>query len=112
MSKDNTKLALEKLIGLVLGLIAGMLLGFVGYYFIPELWPEPRRALGNINEVRHIHLSYAVDFNDDKKLVGAAHNVFVVKINRQVEIRDYNLPVTMFEGEVLYNIKGNLEGDV
>ena len=58
-------------------------------------------------------LEYPGDFNDDRVLAGYGHNIFV---GRVVELsgnkQQYSRPETQFKVEVLYNIKGNLQGTV
>lgn len=65
----------------------------------------------DVNKISPIHLT---DFSDDRKLAGASHNVFVARILKQAghESLISGIPATQFEGEVVYNIKGNLEDTV
>lgn len=57
---------------------------------------------------------YVADFSGDRKVIGAAQNVFVAKITKLVEHTYMGgvFPVTVYEAEVIHNIKGNLEGTV
>jgi hypothetical protein len=53
--------------------------------------------------------------SDDRILVGLSHEVFVAKITKQ--LGDVTLPgikplMTQFEVRAIYNIKGNLRGNV
>lgn len=58
-------------------------------------------------------LQYPADFSDDKLLVGAAHNIFIGKVIKQINTKDLGIgPETQFEVEVVDNIKGNIEGKV
>lgn len=62
---------------------------------------------------KEIHVQYAADFNDDKVLVGAAHNVFIGKVVKQIgEKKIGGVPETQFSVDVVSNIKGNLQGVV
>ena len=62
---------------------------------------------------RTISHQYVTDFSDDRKLMGASHNVFVGKVIRQVGSKSRTgTPETQFEVEVIHNIKGNLQGSV
>lgn len=59
------------------------------------------------------HASYVTDFSDDRKVLGFSHNTFVGKIVKLIEYTDVQgVPVTLFEAEVIQNIKGTLEGTV
>src|SRR5690348_9024594 len=55
-----------------------------------------------------------VDYSNDKKLIGASHNVFVGRVMRQSgdKKRKNGPPETQFTVEVITNIKGNLKGSV
>lgn len=58
---------------------------------------------------------FIFDFNvdDDRELVGSAHNVFVAKILEKIKNDDSDItPVTQFSAEVVYNIKGQLDGRI
>ncbi len=56
---------------------------------------------------------YVADFSDNRKLVGASQNVFVAKVIKQVGNEDIGIgPVTQFEVEIVYNIKGTLSGSI
>ncbi len=57
--------------------------------------------------------SYITDFSDDKKLMGATHNVFVGKVLKKSGSKNLGIgPETQFSVEVVSNIKGNLSGVV
>ncbi len=66
------------------------------------------------NKTVTMHGIDVADFSDDKILVGAAHNVFVGKVEKITgnEKLDEYTPQTQFDVKVLENIKGNLNGDV
>ncbi len=62
---------------------------------------------------REIYPQYVADFNDDRVLMGASHNVFVGKVVKEVGARDAEVgPETQFEVEIILNVKGNLQGTV
>jgi len=62
---------------------------------------------------REIRPQYVANFNDDRVLMGASHNVFVGKVIREVGARDAEVgPETQFEVEVVLNVKGDLQGTV
>lgn len=62
---------------------------------------------------REIHSQWIEEMNSDEGLMGASHNVFVGKINKKSGDKSiYENPETQFEVEVLYNIKGDLQGSV
>jgi hypothetical protein len=63
--------------------------------------------------VKKIMPQYAADFSNDAVLVGAAHNIFVGKVIRQVGNEERGIgPETQYEVQVIDNIKGNLQGTV
>lgn len=56
---------------------------------------------------------WVTDLADDRKMVGASHNIFVAKIIREVgDVRRLTMLETQVEAEVILNIKGNLQGNV
>lgn len=58
-------------------------------------------------------LEYDFDTDDDRELVGISHNVFVGKVIRKIGFEDTDIgPVTHFEVQPFYNIKGNLTGAI
>lgn len=60
---------------------------------------------------RQIHAQYVADFSNDKILVGASHNVFVGKVIKKIGEKNRGIgPETQFAVEIIYNIKGNLQG--
>jgi hypothetical protein len=62
---------------------------------------------------REVHPIYPTNYSKDEVLMGSAHHVFVGKITKQIGKRPISsIPATQFEAEVVYNIKGNLEGNV
>lgn len=64
-------------------------------------------------EIIYQQASFAIDVTDDRKLVGAADNVFVGKVIAQTGTKTNRLsPQTQFSVEVLENIKGRLTGTV
>lgn len=96
---------------IITGLILGFLAGFIGYYLMPQYWPRPREGLVQNFPRYKVHASYAADYSNDQILMGASHNVFVARIIREIEVRDYyTIPNTMFEVEIIANVKGNLQG--
>ncbi len=52
---------------------------------------------------------YMRDLNDNENLMGDSHNVFVAKVIRQTASQGWN---TLFDVQVIKNIKGGLEGVV
>lgn len=59
------------------------------------------------------YASYVADFSDDRKVLGFSHNTFVARVVKLIEHTDVQgVPVTLFEVEVIQNIKGNLKGVV
>lgn len=62
---------------------------------------------------REIHPQYVADFSDDRILMGAAHNVFVGKVIRQLGEKALgSSPETQFEVDVIFNIKGDLKENI
>jgi hypothetical protein len=60
-----------------------------------------------------VHTQNVVDFQNDKALMGASHNVFVGRVVKQVGTKTrVEVPETQFSVEVVSNIKGNLTGTV
>jgi len=62
--------------------------------------------------VKSIYTQYPTDFSDDKKLVGAAHNIFVGTVVKQKSL-DQDIkssPKTQYDVEVIESIKGGLNG--
>ena len=70
----------------------------------------------NINESSAtvgMEMEYAADFSNNRVLMGASHNVFVGKIIKQVGDKERGIgPETQFEVQIVFNIKGNLQGGV
>lgn len=96
MIKKSTKI-------IALGSVLGMSLLAVGLY--KNIIPLPI--------VSSVHQSYITDFSDDKKLMGATHNVFVGKVIKKSGTKNLGIgPETQFSVEVVSNIKGNLSGIV
>ncbi len=63
--------------------------------------------------IRKIQPLYIADFTNDKILMGASHNVFVGKVLEQKGDKNLgNSPETQFAVDVLYNVKGDLQGTV
>lgn len=61
--------------------------------------------------VHERHAVYRADFRDDRVLMGAAHNVFVGTVTGKVgDVGTEVGPGTQFSVDVLYNIKGHLDG--
>lgn len=60
-----------------------------------------------------MEMRYVADFSDNRNVIGFAGNVFVGKITRTLKhTKSDNLPVTLYEVEVIDNIKGTLKGNV
>ena len=65
-------------------------------------------------------MAFAFDVNDETKLVGAASNVFLGRVEREAGSKGLEVPgdpevdqaMTQFSVEVLENIKGSLSGTV
>lgn len=66
---------------------------------------EPKRV--------HVEVSYVTDFRDARRLVGFADNVFIGRVISQdkTHIR-VDLPQTLFNVDVIHNIKGSLPSTV
>lgn len=59
----------------------------------------------------YVHNDNVADFNDDRQLVGAVHNVFVGRVISQEGTKSLgSIPETQFKVEVIQNIKGELSG--
>jgi len=60
-----------------------------------------------------LEMRYIADFSDDRNVIGFAGNVFAGKITKVLkDTKSDNLPVTLYEVEVIHNIKGGLKGNV
>lgn len=64
--------------------------------------------------IRHdLNYSYVADFDDDRFLMGASHNVMVVKVLDEKNEAGYSdMPSTLFSAQVISNIKGELDGEI
>lgn len=63
--------------------------------------------------IHHFEPLYVTDFSDDRKLMGASHNVFIAKVIRQTGNKERGLgPETQFEVQIVENVKGDLSGTV
>jgi hypothetical protein len=64
-------------------------------------------------KVRTGSATFLTDLGDNRYLLGASHNVFVGKVMQQIGSEPWNGHLaTQFAVEVVYNIKGNLQGTV
>jgi hypothetical protein len=75
-----------------------------------ELFPNKKEG-----DIVVMSPSYMEDLSSDKVLVGGSHNVFVGKVVRQMgnkSIRPELGAETQFEVHAVYNIKGELKGNV
>jgi len=76
------------------------------------------KIAGNKNQVElapaaTVHGIYPSDLTDDRNLVGASQNVFVAKVIKQAgNSEGGGIPTTLFDVDVVLNIKGNLHGAV
>lgn len=62
---------------------------------------------------KEIHSQTIPGLEDDRRMVGISHNVFVGKVAKEAGAKDTDIiPTTQFNVEVLYNIKGDLSGTV
>jgi len=60
---------------------------------------------------REIHSQWIGGLESDEGLMGASHNVFIGRVQKEVGSQStYETPETQFAVEVLYNIKGDLRG--
>ena len=59
---------------------------------------------------KSVHLDRGADLSDDRKLMGAMHNVFVGKVIERIGNKEDIIPLTLYSVEVVMNIKGNLQG--
>lgn len=63
--------------------------------------------------INEFDVQYVANFDDDRVLLGASHNVFVAKVLKKIGQRDYGYgPASLFEVQIIKNIKGNLSGNV
>lgn len=71
-------------------------------------------ATQNTQKVVTIKPSVLFDFSDDRVLMGASQNVFVGKVIKQVGTKSFGatFPETQFLVEIVFNLKGNLSGEV
>jgi hypothetical protein len=70
-------------------------------------------SIVNDHAVASIDLQYPAGLEDDRILVGAAHNVFIGKVINQVGNKEVQIgPRTQFAVDVIVNIKGKLQGTV
>lgn len=87
----------------VIGLIVVAFAGF-GLY----ITTSSSNPMGSGMEMR-----YVADFSDERNVIGFAGNVFAGKITKILKhTKSDNLPVTLYEVEVIDNIKGTLKGSV
>lgn len=72
-----------------------------------------RKINTNIN---YMEANYIADFDDDRKVLWTADNVFVWKVvaNKWLANQIWNstVPETLFDIEILYNIKWNTKGNI
>ena len=88
--------------------------------FIIVLWTAPLSAIGGEPPlpIRSITLEPAFNVKDARILVGTAHNVFLGRVIRTLGLATNTptsnppYPRTLFEVEVIANVKGNLSGSV
>lgn len=71
----------------------------------------------NLNtKIHYVNVNYIADFSDDRKLIWTADNVFVWKIitNKWLANQEWfsRVPETLFEVEVLYNIKWKINWNI
>ncbi len=101
---------------LVVGSIGAGIIGLVIVVLLLELNAGFRSRASQDNNVftmKHIDFIYPADFANDEILMGAAHNVFVGRVVRQIGIQDFGVgPETQFAVQVISNIKGDLKGMV
>jgi len=86
---------------------------FLSFLFINFYKHNNKTALSN-NFLLEDNAREIADFSDLRNLVGFAKNITVVKIisREEKESLDGIFPLTMYQAEVLYNIKGDLKGTV
>ncbi|MCK9351448.1 MAG: hypothetical protein WCT49_04070 [Candidatus Paceibacterota bacterium] len=62
---------------------------------------------------KNIHNVYVADFNKDNILVGFSDNIFIGKVNKEIETVDFaKAPVTKYSVDIISNIKGDFKGEV
>lgn len=62
---------------------------------------------------KKIHSLYIAGLEDDRKMIGNVHNVFMGKVVKKIRSQDSDIiPTTQFNVEVLYNVKGDLNGTI
>lgn len=62
---------------------------------------------------REIHKSYVANFDDNRVLVGASHNIFIAQVIEKVGNKDTGIgPVTQYKVNIIDNIKGELYSEV
>src|SRR5712692_6935805 len=116
-----------------ISVVAVLVLLAAGIYLFPHKMPEvsvvslsaatssiamnttsPAQPTNNPPVVRVIEGAiYEHDYSIDIYLMGVSHNVFVAKITKQVATTTRaGTPATQFEAEVVFNIKGNVQGTI
>ena len=69
------------------------------------------KSSNRILHEKEIDPVYAVNFSDDRILVGASHNIFVGKVIKQIGTKLGGMnPETQFAVQIVSNIKGALDG--
>lgn len=90
--------------------LAPVMIAFISIiYFVPNYFTNtpPKNPI-----IKSIDLNYAIDISNPREVVGFSDNVFVGKVVKQVGTRNRDYPETQFEVEVLYNIKGEVNGTI
>lgn len=64
--------------------------------------------------IHYIDANYIADFNDDRKVIWTAENVFVWKVisNEWIANKNATIPGTLFKVEVMYNIKWKIKWNI
>ena len=102
----------------IVGVFVTVVLGTILYKQMVNDWVIQTKNVSIPNEngnklVRVSEGELGTNLSDEKKLVGAVHNIFIGRVIRQSgDARRFSEPETQFEVRVLYNIKGNLKESV
>lgn len=93
---------------------ASVLLLGLGLIFkiAPETQPEPILAVVD-DSVIHVTALHPTDYSDDRKLIGAAHHIFVGKVVKQIRTEESPSGLeTRFLVDVVLNLKGEFSESV
>ena len=94
------------------GLFAAGLAGFIGIgvlgYNTLGITEAKQKA-----KVVEVHTNAIADFNDQKQVAGASHNIFIGEITKQIGNKSRgSIPETQYEVKVLKDIKGKQKNKI